>query len=443
MLAFAHPGAAAPTALPGGPWQDAAQPWPTAAPPELALAAKLAAQPALCVLPGCGAAFGPGRYGVVAIPARVEVLAAARGAVAAAVSGGRRSHDGRWRLVLLGYEMGAPEVYLPAAAPPAGEPAGLVMELDGLLLSDHATRTYRLLGTPHAALLAALGAPTEPPAPRPHPGVTLEAEVSDAEHRRRIGVVQAHIAAGDIYQANLSRPLVVAGELDPPGLLAALWHRNPVAHGAWIRAAGVELISNSMETLATYHPGSRTAGSMPIKGTQSGDGAGRARLTADPKERAEHVMIVDLVRNDLGRVCVAGSVAVPRLQEAVPFRGLWHGISTVRGTLAAPCDAGDLLAALFPGGSITGAPKRRAMEIIGELEARPRGFYTGSLVLVAPDGGCSASILIRTLTRSAGGLWRLAVGGGIVADSTPDREVRETWEKVAVFAEVMRGASPV
>src|SRR5690606_8172545 len=124
------------------------------------------------------------------------------------------------------------------------------------------------------------------------------------------------------------------------------------------------------------------------------------------------------------------------LMGAHGFRGVWHGVSTVEGVLAEDRSVGQLLAALFPGGSVTGAPKRRAVEILADLEAAPRGFYTGSIALVCPDGRVSASITIRTLVR-AGGVWTLSVGGGIVADSAPTRELAEMDEKIAVFRSLL------
>lgn len=201
----------------------------------------------------------------------------------------------------------------------------------------------------------------------------------------------------------------------------------------------MELVSNSMETLLTYQPRTRRARSYPIKGTRAHASGGPQRLLSDPKERAEHVMIVDLVRNDLGQVCVPGSVRTPELMGSYAYRGLWHGVSTVEGNLRPELTPGALLGALFPGGSITGAPKRRAMEIIRDLEGEARGAYTGSLGVVFPNGELSVSIMIRTLVRDARG-WSLHVGGGIVADSEPARELEETWEKAAVFAEALATA---
>jgi anthranilate/para-aminobenzoate synthase component I len=147
-------------------------------------------------------------------------------------------------------------------------------------------------------------------------------------------------------------------------------------------------------------------------------------------------MIVDLVRNDLGKLAEPGGVDVPVLMDIEPYRGIWHGVSTVRARLKPEYTAGDALEALFPGGSIIGAPKRRAMEILQQIENTPRGFYTGSLGFIAPNGDAHFSILIRTLIHDSAG-WHLGVGGGIVADSKAQRELIEMNEKVAVFRELL------
>jgi anthranilate/para-aminobenzoate synthase component I len=174
----------------------------------------------------------------------------------------------------------------------------------------------------------------------------------------------------------------------------------------------------------------------PIKGTRprgtdpARDAALAAELARDPKECAEHVMIVDLERNDLGRVCEPGSVRVEELARVVNYPSVHHLVSVVSGTLREGTDVGTLLAAVYPGGSITGAPKVRAMEIIAELEEHPRGIYTGALGLIAPTGDLELGLPIRTGVV-AGGVVRWHAGGGIVADSDPERELAEAWLKTA------------
>ena len=158
------------------------------------------------------------------------------------------------------------------------------------------------------------------------------------------------------------------------------------------------------------------------------DAALADELRRDAKERAEHLMIVDLERNDLGRVCVPGTVRVPRLLDVDRHPSVHHLVSHVVGATRDDVDVAALLAAIFPGGSITGAPKLRAMEIIAELESGPRGIYTGALGLIAPRGDCELGLPIRTAVVRDG-ILRWHAGGGIVIDSDPDRELAEAWLK--------------
>jgi len=268
--------------------------------------------------------------------------------------------------------------------------------------------------------------------------------VSDAEHAQRLAQVQEAIAAGEIYQANLTRQMQVEGELHAAAALTKLAAHNPVPHAAWLRFGNLDVVSSSMETLLRFDADTRIAESYPIKGTcarhSNPDTHAHAAQTlrADPKEQAEHVMIVDLVRNDLGKLAVPGGVNVPVLMGIEPYRGVWHGVSTVRAKLPAHYHAGHALEALFPGGSIVGAPKRRAVTLLQEIEQTPRGFYTGSIGVITPEGHAMFSILIRTLVRDATG-WHLGVGGGIVADSHAAREIAEMGEKIAVFETVLGG----
>jgi len=345
----------------------------------------------------------------------------------------------------MGYEAGFPLAHLPAQDAPRGQPRALCYEIDAALVVDHHTGQVGVFGEKgiHSEILCSLL--NKVPVDCPKPGqARLEPLVSDSEHARRIRETKEHIAAGNIYQANIARRLHLNGEVDALGMLQALTSDNPVPHGAYIRHGDIEVLSNTMETLLTFDPEDRIARSYPIKGTcERADSLGRhlsetQGLSQNPKERAEHVMIVDLVRNDLGRVCTPGSVRVPKLMDIEGYRGIWHGVSMVEGRLEPQLGPVELIEALFPGGSITGAPKRRAMQIIQDLEGDGRGFYTGSIGLVTPTGRVSMSILIRTLVRDLEG-WSLSVGGGIVTDSKPEREITETWEKVRVFEQMLSG----
>jgi anthranilate/para-aminobenzoate synthase component I len=242
------------------------RPWEGDLPPEIRVAASFSGAD-LAVLVGSGAAGNRGRYGVVGLPRRVRVLEPGVHSVRSAVD----EAAGRLRVLVLGYELGAPCVFLEPRAPPRGQPAGLVLDLDAALLVDHAEQRVAAFGPDRARaaeLLASLDRPVQLPCAAE---LELTPAIDDREHARRIRVAQEYIAAGDIYQANITRRLHVRGMPEAVAALAALSADNPVAHGAYVRAGSVELLSNSMETLVTYDPHSRTARSLPIKGTRRRD----------------------------------------------------------------------------------------------------------------------------------------------------------------------------
>lgn len=246
--------------------------------------------------------------------------------------------------------------------------------------------------------------------------------------RRALG----HIAAGDIYQANLARcwraPLATG--IDPAALYARLRATNPGAFAGIAALPGVTILSSSPERLVRVQ--GRRVDTRPIAGTRprlaSGDAAAIAELTGSAKERAEHVMLIDLERNDLGRLCEAGSVKVDEFMVVESYAHVHHIVSNVSGVLRADVEPGDVIRALFPGGTITGCPKVRCMQLIGELEGRGRGAYTGAMGYLALDGGLDLNILIRTMTVENGAI-ELRAGAGIVADSDPLRELDETRAK--------------
>jgi len=288
-----------------------------------------------------------------------------------------------------------------------------------------------------ASLLSG-GRPTEPPRLG-----ALEAVHPEATFLAGVGRILDYLQAGDAYQVNLSRRLrasCTAG--DPTFLAAALRAGAPAPHAAFITAASgldpITILGNSPERFLSLSPEGAVE-TRPIKGTRprgadaAADGAAAAELSAAPKDRAEHVMIVDLERNDLGRVCRAGSVEVASLARVVSLPTVHHLISTVRGQLRPEVGLAALLAATFPGGSVTGAPKRRAMQIIDELEPSPRGLYTGATGWLGAAGDLDLAIAIRTAVLRGGQL-ELSVGGGIVVDSTPEDELRETEVKARAFA---------
>ena len=247
--------------------------------------------------------------------------------------------------------------------------------------------------------------------------------------------IKQWIAAGDIYQVNLSQAYqapVSGGSLF--GLYQALRDATPAPMAAWLALAGRELLSSSPEAFLKIS--GRRIETRPIKGTRprfaaaDDDRRSAVELQTSPKEIAELVMITDLLRNDLGQVCEFGSVAVAEMLQLESLAQVHHLVSTVTGTLRPEVDGVAALAACFPGGSITGAPKLRAMEIIRELERAPRGIYCGALGWLGFNGECSFNIAIRTLIRDGGHL-TYQVGAGIVADSDPDKEYEETQHKAA------------
>lgn len=255
--------------------------------------------------------------------------------------------------------------------------------------------------------------------------------LDEDRYRRQLGRIHDYITAGDCYQINFTFPL--RGELWGPPL--ALYQRlraaQPVRHGAFIQHPGGWILSRSPE-LFLDHDG-RGVTCRPMKGTAPRQ-ADPAELLTE-KNRAENLMIVDLIRNDLGRLAPPGGVTVARLFEVEDYPSLWQLTSTIRGE-PVTTDLATLLAALFPCGSITGAPKIRAMEIIAELEAQPRGLYCGALGWLAPSGPLRLAVPIRTLEVDARRQARLGIGSGIVQDSDPAAEWQECLLKARFLTEL-------
>lgn len=270
----------------------------------------------------------------------------------------------------------------------------------------------------------------------------LISSFSKPDYIQAVERVKEHIAAGDVYQVNLSQRFSVRMEMDPWELYLLLRERNPAPYAAYINAGDFQIISSSPECFLTFDPISRVVTTRPIKGTRprSADPAEDRRLAQElessAKDMAENIMIVDLERNDLGRVCEFGSVSVPELAMIESYPTVHHLVSTVTGRLRDDRDAVDLLTATFPGGSITGAPKIRVMEIIAELEPVRRGVYTGSIGCLGFDGSVNLNIAIRTAVVKDG-MCHFHVGGGIVADSDPEAEYQETLDKGRAFLEVL------
>jgi para-aminobenzoate synthetase component 1 len=254
--------------------------------------------------------------------------------------------------------------------------------------------------------------------------------------------VREYIAAGDIFQANVSQRFQTALTESPFALYRRLRERNPAPFAAYLDYDDVAVISASPERFLRLGEKQRLVETRPIKGTRPRglgpmhDAALGRALAESAKDRAENVMIVDLLRNDLSRVCRPGTVRVPELFALEHHPTVHHLVSTVLGELAPGADAVDLIRAAFPGGSITGAPKVRAMEIIAELEPTQRGVYCGSIGYISATGAMDTSIVIRTYLALAGRVYFQA-GGGIVADSDVELEYRETLDKARGLIETL------
>jgi para-aminobenzoate synthetase component I len=268
-----------------------------------------------------------------------------------------------------------------------------------------------------------------------HPVRNIEGLTSNVVADEYLAIVRQaidYIYAGDVFQVNLSQRLLYPAGDNSFSLYLRLRERNAAPFSGYFDLGEFQIISASPERFLKVRDGAVEA--RPIKGTRRRtgdlvvDATVAAELTASAKERAENVMIVDLLRNDLTRVCRPESVAVAELCSLEEYAHVMHLVSAVRGRLRDGMGPLDLLQAAFPGGSVTGAPKIRAMEIIAELEPTARGAYCGALAYIGFDGVMDASILIRTITAGRG-WWQFPVGGGIVAESEPEREYEETWEK--------------
>jgi para-aminobenzoate synthetase component 1 len=350
----------------------------------------------------------------------------------------------------LGYELAGWLENLPQRHGNPGALPDMVMGFYDLVLGfDHRERRAWILcsgmpsGSPERAqarLDAVLAKLAQPPPPREAsiPALRWRAEISRGTYEDRVAEVIGHIRAGDVFQANFTarhladRP---AG-LDPARLYRALRAAVPAPFGAFLACGpDLALASASPERFLSLDAAGRIE-TRPIKGTRPrGRDAGedarlRAQLLESEKDRAENLMIVDLMRNDIGRVAVTGSVAVEALAALESYSHVHHLVSSVTGRLRPGLGPVDLLRATFPGGSVTGAPKIRAMQIIDALEAARRGPYCGALAWIGFDGTMDSSILIRTLTITEMEMIAQA-GGGIVADSDPAEEHAEMMVKLA------------
>lgn len=273
-------------------------------------------------------------------------------------------------------------------------------------------------------------------------GADLLEAPSWPEYRSAVTRALDYIASGDVYQVNLARRFRVGCPTAPSDAYLALRAAQPVPYGFFLDCGDFSVLSNSPERFLQVR--GRSIRTEPIKGTRrrhptaNVDRELAVDLLGDPKEQAEHVMIVDLERNDLGRIAEEGTVRVTSLLRLESFATLHHLVSNVEARLPADVDLPSILRATFPGGSITGAPKIRATEVIAELEPHGRGVYTGSLVWFRSETDFDSSIAIRTAV-ARDGIFSYYAGGGIVADSDPRREWEECWLKARAFLSALFG----
>lgn len=279
--------------------------------------------------------------------------------------------------------------------------------------------------------------PTISPALPSPPSLSFRPLVTQGAFIEAVRRAQQYIAAGDIYQVNLAHPWQAPwpSGADALALYARLREISPAPYSAFAELEDTCVISSSLESF--LHMDGRTITTRPIKGTRprfphdvDQDRQSAHDLAHSPKERAELLMITDLLRNDLGMVCEYGSIQVPDLARVESFAQVFHLVSTVTGTLKPEVDHATAFRSCFPGGSITGAPKKRAREIIAELEPHSRGIYTGALGYFGFNGESEFNIIIRTAVQQAGSI-RFHAGAGIVADSVPALEYEETLHKAS------------
>jgi anthranilate synthase component I len=347
-------------------------------------------------------------------------------------------YSGGW-LLYLGYELAdeiEPSLRMPSSADPL---VALAVRAPAAWMRDRASGQAWLMAEPgfeglldefERCVRALRADPPSAPA-----AATIRIEEEDpAKFLNAVQRALKYTAAGDVYQTNLSRQWQGAASpaISPVAIYRRLRATNPSPFAAILRHGDFSLLSSSPERLVAVR-GNRIstrpiAGTRPRGATPADDAALIRSLLDNEKERAEHVMLIDLERNDLGRVCAAGSVQVDEYMSVESYAHVHHIVSNVSGRLRESASPIDVIRALFPGGTITGCPKVRCMQIIAELEGCGRGAYTGSIGYLNRDGSCDLNILIRTITTQ-GTAFRFRAGAGIVADSNPAQELAETRAK--------------
>src|SRR5215207_504681 len=365
-----------------------------------------------------------------------------------------------------GYELGARLNEVPIDE--AATPDAAFLFVDRALVFDHAARSVQLVWleadpaetgeawpSPDAwaddlesAIDSLDGSPAERPRddPRPHRAPTVRWRHDAARYAELIAECQAAIIRGDAYQLCLTNRVDVDVRPDPAATYLALRASSPSHHGGYLRFGAFALLSASPEQFLLVSADG-VVSTKPMKGTRprgadaAEDEALRRELIESEKERAENLMIVDLMRNDLGRVAELGTVSVPSLLEVEEYPHVHQLVSTVQARLRHPLTALDVVQAAFPAGSMTGAPKRSAMTILHELEQGPRGVYSGAFGYLGVDGTADLAMVIRSIVLTPGGA-SIGTGGGITALSIAEEEIEETRVKARALLDVLAGAIP-
>lgn len=343
----------------------------------------------------------------------------------------------------LGYDSGAGSegIQIPTSGVLSPLPNFAFGIYDEALIHDHFTGDTHLVARSESGLERLKGmAVTAPPPCGTYSALAPQPDLSSQTYAAAVARIKDYIAAGDTYQVNFTHRFSTRFTGSAAALHLRLRELNPGAHSACLDFGDHQIVSSSPERLLSVQ--GRRLETRPIKGTlprlsdPRADDAQRQRLLASTKDQAELLMILDLARNDLGRVAVPGSVRVEARHDVESYATVHHLVATVVAELAPGYDCLDALRALHPGGSITGAPKIRAMEIISELEPVPRQAYTGALGYLGDDGNADFAIAIRTITCTSG-IAAYHVGGGITWDSDPEAEYQETLAKGRALAQAL------
>ena len=347
---------------------------------------------------------------------------------------------GGW-FVYLSYELAAeiePVLDLPSL--PMGEPIAMAVRCPAAVIYDHDKQQFTAIAeTESREVLDQIDSDAVEAnklADIADTAITIHQveEADEQPYLQQVETVKQYIVDGDIFQANLSRPwqLDIDDNVSDVTIFNRLANANPGSFAVLAKLPNSTVISSSPERLVSVHDKSiqtrPIAGTRPRSDNASEDSALASELMAHPKEQAEHIMLIDLERNDLGRICIPGSIRVNELMTLESYQHVHHIVSNVTGLIRDDVSPADVIRAVFPGGTITGCPKVRCMQILAELEQQPRGAYTGSIGYINRNGDMDLNILIRTLVRRGSEI-SFRAGGGIVADSDPVHELNETRAK--------------